>query len=51
MELITGQKCAEKLGYSYSYFRDTISKRPGFPPKIGKKFDWLQVARFMQQAA
>lgn len=51
VELLTGEEIAEKLGYAYTYFRDRVSKKKGFPKKIGRKYDWLQVARFMQQAA
>lgn len=46
---LNASECAEKMGYSRRHFVDRISKKPGFPKKIGRKWYWPDIARFMAE--
>lgn len=49
--LLSPKETAAKLGYSYVYFRDRISKKKGFPKKVGRNYYWPDVVRWSQEKA
>ena len=47
----TAEECAELMGYSARHFKERISKEPGFPKRIGKKWYWPDIVRFEAKKA
>lgn len=47
-DYVSPEECAKRMGYSYTYFRDKVSKKPEFPRPIGQNYYWPDVHWYMQ---